>query len=57
MSDQTEKKRLNISIDADLHKKLKLTAVMQDCTVVDFVRDAIVEKLEKYDQKNKEQHK
>lgn len=54
MSDQTEKKRLNISIDADLHKKLKLTAVMQDCTVVDFVRDAIVEKLEKYDQKNKE---
>ena len=54
MSDQTEKKRLNISIDADLHKKLKLTAVMQDCTVVDLVRDEKKKKLEKFDQKNKE---
>lgn len=54
MSDQTEKKRLNISIDADLHKRLKLTAVMKDCTVVDLVRDAIIEKLDKIDQENKE---
>ena len=45
MSDQTEKKRLNISIDADLHKKLKLTSVMQYCTVVDLVRYEIIEKI------------
>ena len=54
MTQQTDKKRLNIVLDADLHKKLKLTAVMEDCTVVDLVREAIKEKLDKLENENKE---
>lgn len=41
------KKRLNISIDAELHKRLKLTAAEHDTTIVDIVSEAIKDKLDK----------
>ena len=40
-----EKKRLNILIDPELHKKLKMAAVKNDTTIVDLVTDAIEIKL------------
>lgn len=41
------KKRLNISIDAELHKRLKLTAAEHDTTIVDIVSEAIKDRLDK----------
>lgn len=45
MDDST--KRLNVSIDAELHKQLKLAVIEQETTIAKFVADAIKEKLEK----------
>ena len=42
-----EKKRLNIAIDAELHRQLKMTAAENGTTIVELVSDSIREKLEK----------
>jgi predicted HicB family RNase H-like nuclease len=42
-----EMKRLNIPIEADLHKQIKVRVAEQGITVAQFVREAISEKLEK----------
>lgn len=40
-------KRLNVSVDEKLHKKLKIASVEKGITIAQFVTDAISEKLEK----------
>lgn len=47
----TKLKRLNVSVDEDLHKKLKIEAVRQNITIAQFVIEAICEKLEKGENK------
>ncbi len=47
-----ETKRLNIPIEAELHKQLKVKAAEQGTTVAQFVREAIKEKLEKENAKS-----
>ena len=41
-----EMKRLNVPIEADLHKQLKVKVAEKGETVAQFVREAIAEKLE-----------
>lgn len=40
-------KRLNVPIEADLHKQLKVKVAEKGETVAQFVREAIAEKLER----------
>lgn len=47
------KKRINIALNVELHKKVKLATVKQDMTITDFVVKAIEEKLE-HDEKKGE---
>lgn len=42
-----EYKRINISMDAELHKKMKIAIVEQDTTITQFVIDAIREKIDR----------
>jgi len=37
--------KFSLSIDADLHKELKIKSIEEEITVTQFVRDAIEEKL------------
>ncbi len=43
---ESEKKRLNIAIDAELHRQLKVAAAENNKTIVDLVSEAIKTKLE-----------
>lgn len=43
----TDKKRINIAIQLELHKKLRVKAIEDDTTVTDYVIQAITEKLER----------
>ena len=45
-------KRLNIPIDPELHRQIKVKVAEQGITVVQFVREAIAEKLEKENAKS-----
>ena len=45
-------KRLNIPIEADLHRQVKVKVAEQGITVAQFVREAITEKLAKENAKN-----
>ena len=49
-------KRLNVSIDDELHKRLKVAVIEDSTTIGQFVIDAITEKLEK-DKKQKQENK
>ena len=49
----TDKKRINIAIDPDLHKQLRVMTVENDTTITDYVVEAIAEKLER-EKANKE---
>lgn len=40
-----ETKRLNVIIDADLHRELKIAVAKDGVTIAQFVADAIKEKL------------
>lgn len=40
-------KRINIAIDAALHKELKIAAAVNDTTVKEYVAEAIQDKLKK----------
>lgn len=48
-------KRLNVSIDDDLHKQLKMAVAEKGSTIGQFVIEAITEKLE--NDKNQKQEK
>lgn len=43
----TDKKRINIAIESDLHKQLRVMTVEKDTTITDYVVAAIAEKLER----------
>lgn len=47
-----EMKRLNIPIEVDLHRQIKVKVAEQGITVAQFVREAIAEKLEKENAKS-----
>lgn len=42
-----DKKRINIALNVELHKKVRLATVEHDMTITDFVIKAIEEKLER----------
>lgn len=46
-----DKKRINIALTLELHKKVKLATVEHDTTITDFVVEAIAEKLEREENK------
>ncbi|MDO8740243.1 MAG: hypothetical protein Q7J54_01570 [Candidatus Woesearchaeota archaeon] len=46
--------RINIEIDDELHKKAKLNAVLQNKTLIQFIHEAIEEKLKKGDKNKKD---
>tara|TARA_B100000315_G_C14191180_1_gene413423 strand:- start:355 stop:495 length:141 start_codon:yes stop_codon:yes gene_type:complete len=39
--------RINIEIDNDLHKKAKLKALLENKTLIEFINEAIEEKVKK----------
>ncbi len=39
--------RINIEIEAELHKKAKLHALLQGKTLIKFINEALAEKIEK----------
>lgn len=47
MAKTDDTKRLNVVIDTELHKKLKMAAAELETTIGAFVAEAIKEKLEK----------
>lgn len=49
----SDKKRINISIDPELHTRLKVGAAMSGTTITDFVIKAIEEKLARESGENK----
>lgn len=46
-------KRLNVSVDEELHTQLKMTVAEQRTTIAQFVVEAIKEKIEKSQGENK----
>ena len=50
----TDKKRINIAIESELHKQLRVMTVENDTTITDYVVQAIAEKLER-DKTNQEE--
>lgn len=52
MKRMEDTKRLNIPIESDLHRRLKVKVAEQGITVAQFVREAIAEKLEKENAKS-----
>ena len=42
-----EVKRLNIPIESEIHKRIKVASAEQSKTVAQFVREAVLEKLER----------
>ena len=39
--------RVNIEVEDELHKKAKLAAVLENKTLIEFINDAIEEKIKK----------
>ena len=39
--------RVNIEVDSELHKKAKLASVIENKTLIEFINDAIREKVKK----------
>lgn len=52
MQRMEETKRLNIPIEAELHRQIKVKVAEQGITVAQFVREALAEKLEKENAKS-----
>lgn len=44
---EDEKKRLNIAIDAELHRQLKIAAAQEGITIVQMVSEEIKERIQK----------
>lgn len=51
---EEKKKRLNVAIDADLHRRLKAYAALNDRTMSDAVIELINTELERKDRKKQE---
>ncbi|HZX45239.1 MAG TPA: hypothetical protein VFF28_06160 [Candidatus Nanoarchaeia archaeon] len=45
--------RINIEIDDELHKKLKLNALLQNKTLIGYIGDALTEKVKEDEKKKK----
>lgn len=45
-------KRLNVPIESDLHRQIKVKVAEKGITVAQFVRDALTEKLERESKKS-----
>lgn len=43
--------RINIEIDDELHKKAKLNALLQNKTLIEYIHDALDDKIKKDDKK------
>ena len=39
--------RINIEIDSELHKKSKLNAILQNKTLIEYIHEALEEKVKK----------
>ncbi|MBI1934909.1 3-hydroxyacyl-CoA dehydrogenase [Candidatus Woesearchaeota archaeon] len=39
--------RINIEVDSDAHKKAKLNCVLQNKTLIEYINEALKEKLER----------
>ena len=39
--------RVNIEVEDDLHKKAKLAAVLENKTLIEFINEAVKEKVER----------
>ena len=39
--------RINIEVDDELHKKVKLNSLLQNKTLIEYINEAIKEKVEK----------
>jgi len=46
--------RINIEIDKDLHKKAKLNALLQNKTLIQYIHEALDEKIKKDRKKQNE---
>ncbi len=44
---EVKSKKYNVAISADVHHRMKIWAVSTDTKIVDFVEQAILEKLER----------
>lgn len=51
--DMETKKRLNVSVDENLHRDLKIAAITKGITISSYVIEAIAEKIER-EKQNKE---
>ena len=47
--------RINIEIDGELHKKSKLNALLLNKTLIEYIHDALREKIERDEKKIKKQ--
>lgn len=45
--------RVNIEVDDELHKKAKLYSVMRNKTLIDYINEAVKEKVEKDEKKSR----
>ena len=45
--------RVNIEVETELHKKAKLYSLVHNKTLIDYINDAIREKVEKDEKKGK----
>ena len=45
--DKKNQKRLNVTLEIELHKQLKIAATKQEMTIANFVVQAIKEKIER----------
>ena len=44
--------RVNIEIDSEVHKKAKLSAILQNKTLIQYINEAIAEKIKKSEKKD-----
>ena len=44
--------RVNIEIDSEVHKKAKLSAIFQNKTLIQYINEAIAEKIKKSEKKD-----
>lgn len=45
--------RINIEVDTELHKKAKLCSLVHNKTLIEYINEAIKEKVEKDEKKGK----
>ena len=48
-----DKKRLNIAIDGDLHRQLKISAAQKGETIIQFVCESIKERIQRLQEEGK----